>query len=56
MLLGSEGFGLSLEFESICDRQVKIAMVDGMDSLNVASALAIALFAYQQSNSSIERS
>ena len=56
LLLGSEGFGLSLEFESICDRQVKIAMVDGMDSLNVASALAIALFAYQQSNSSIERS
>ncbi|MCH2181878.1 MAG: RNA methyltransferase [Mariniblastus sp.] len=56
LLLGNEGFGLSPEFESICDRQVKIPMVDGMDSLNVASAAAIAMFTFQQSSSGIERS
>ena len=47
-MLGNEGRGLDPKYESACDRQVRIAMVDGIDSLNVVSAAAIAMFTFQQ--------
>ena len=48
LMLGNEGFGLRPEYDSICDRYTKIAMADGIDSLNVASAAAIAMFTFKQ--------
>ncbi len=52
LLVGNEATGLSPVFESLCDRQTIIDMADGIDSLNVAAAAAIAMFTFQQSNSS----
>jgi tRNA G18 (ribose-2'-O)-methylase SpoU len=42
-LLGSEGPGLSAEAAARCELMVRIPMRAGADSLNVASASAIAL-------------
>lgn len=44
VLLGSEGHGLSHHWICQADRVVKIAMRDGVDSLNVAAASAIACY------------
>ena len=45
LLVGSEGYGLSAETLAAADRQVRIPMRPGVDSLNVATALAVALYA-----------
>ncbi len=43
LLLGTEGDGLPTDLISRVDRRVRIPMSDGVDSLNVAAASAIAL-------------
>ena len=48
LLLGSEGDGLQKETIDACDASVIIPMHSGMDSLNVASAAAIAFYALQK--------
>ncbi|HEY8282633.1 MAG TPA: RNA methyltransferase, partial [Leifsonia sp.] len=45
LVLGSEGDGLSRRALSAADRVVTIPMLHGVDSLNVASASAVALWA-----------
>ncbi len=45
LLLGNEGNGLSQETILACDYTVKIPMREGVDSLNVASASAVAFWA-----------
>jgi tRNA G18 (ribose-2'-O)-methylase SpoU len=44
LLLGSEGPGLSEEALAAADLAVRIPMVDGVDSLNVATAAAVAFY------------
>lgn len=44
IVLGAEGDGLSLEAISLCDYVVKIPMMNGVDSLNVAAASAVAFW------------
>ena len=44
ILLGSEGYGLQEETLSLCDYTVKIPMREGVDSLNVAAASAVAFW------------
>jgi tRNA G18 (ribose-2'-O)-methylase SpoU len=48
LLLGSEGPGLSPAARAACDSLVTIPMAAGADSLNVATAGAVALFHLQQ--------
>ena len=43
LLVGAEGPGLTAEALALADRQVRIPMAPGVDSLNVATAAAIAL-------------
>lgn len=43
LLVGAEGPGLRPETLAAADRQVRIRLADGVDSINVATALAIAL-------------
>jgi tRNA G18 (ribose-2'-O)-methylase SpoU len=45
LLLGAEGPGLSREARAACDHRVTIPMSPGADSLNVAAAAAIFLYA-----------
>jgi len=45
LLFGSEGPGLSPEWLAVADFQVRIPMQPGVDSLNVATAAAIAFYA-----------
>jgi len=45
LMMGSEGHGLSAEALSLADHVVTIPMSGGVDSLNVASAAAVALWA-----------
>jgi tRNA G18 (ribose-2'-O)-methylase SpoU len=45
LLVGAEGGGLSATALSMC-RPVRIAMADGVDSLNVAAATAVALHCF----------
>jgi tRNA G18 (ribose-2'-O)-methylase SpoU len=42
LVLGSEGHGLSPRWESVADRRAVIPMREGIDSLNVAAATAVA--------------
>jgi tRNA G18 (ribose-2'-O)-methylase SpoU len=44
LLLGSEGPGLSEEALAAADLAVRIPMVGGVDSLNVATAAAVAFY------------
>jgi len=44
VLAGSEGEGLSADAEAAADACVRIPMHRGVDSLNVATAIAIALY------------
>jgi tRNA G18 (ribose-2'-O)-methylase SpoU len=44
LLVGAEGPGLSTPALAAADRRVRIAMAPGVDSLNVATAAAVALF------------
>ena len=45
LLLGSEGDGLSPRALAVCDLRVRIPMAQGVDSLNVAAAAAVACYA-----------
>ena len=45
LVFGSEGDGLSSQALEACDTVVTIPMLHGVDSLNVASASAVALYA-----------
>ncbi len=45
LILGAEGAGLSADVRTRVDALVRIPMANGLDSLNVATAAAIALFA-----------
>jgi tRNA G18 (ribose-2'-O)-methylase SpoU len=45
LAMGNEAFGLSREWRSRCDEPVTLAMGAGADSLNVATALAVFLYA-----------
>ncbi len=44
LFLGSEGYGLTTETIRACDLAVKIPMPEGVDSLNVAAAAAVAFW------------
>jgi tRNA G18 (ribose-2'-O)-methylase SpoU len=44
LVLGSEGHGLSRRWEETADRRAVIAMREGIDSLNVAAATAVACY------------
>ena len=44
IILGNEGNGLKPETISMCDYTIKIPMREGIDSLNVAAASAVAFF------------
>ncbi|TNC28169.1 TrmH family RNA methyltransferase [Amycolatopsis alkalitolerans] len=48
LLLGSEGPGLSEEALSAADVAVRIPMADGVDSLNVATAAAVAFYEFAE--------
>lgn len=44
LILGNEGYGLPDEVIEACDRTVMIPMAEGVDSLNVAAAAAVAFW------------
>ena len=44
LVLGSEGHGLSARWEQSADRRAIIPMREGIDSLNVAAATAVACY------------
>jgi tRNA G18 (ribose-2'-O)-methylase SpoU len=44
LVLGSEGHGLSARWEAAADRRATISMREGIDSLNVAAAAAVACY------------
>ena len=44
LVLGSEGHGLSPRWEQSADRRAIIPMAEGIDSLNVAAATAVACY------------
>ena len=48
ILLGNEGGGLSQELVALADRQVKIPLRAGVESLNVAIAAALMLYEAQR--------
>ena len=50
LLLGAEGPGLSVAAQAAADRRVRIRLADGVDSLNVATAGAIALHALRRAS------
>jgi len=52
LLMGSEGDGLSAEALSAADTIVTIPMKDGVDSLNVAAAASVALWALRPQSTS----
>ena len=45
LVVGTEGTGLTAAVEALADRRVRIPIADGVDSLNVAVAVGIALYA-----------
>lgn len=47
-MFGTEGPGLSPETDALLDRRVTIPMTGGVDSLNVASAAAVAFYMTRQ--------
>ena len=46
VLLGTEGAGLSERAAGLADERIRIPMMGGIDSLNVAAAAAIAFWSY----------
>ena len=48
LVLGTEGTGLCMETINACDAAVKIPMKEGIDSLNVAAASAVAFWEIQK--------
>ncbi|MBM4001945.1 MAG: RNA methyltransferase [Planctomycetes bacterium] len=51
LLFGSEGSGLPAEIAALCDQSLTIPMQPGVDSLNVAAAAGIILYAVLRSSS-----
>jgi tRNA G18 (ribose-2'-O)-methylase SpoU len=52
IVVGAEGPGLSERAIALADRRVRIPMSEGVDSLNVVTALSIALFCLQSGRNS----
>jgi tRNA G18 (ribose-2'-O)-methylase SpoU len=50
LLLGHEGHGLSAEAEGLATSRARIPMAEGADSLNVATAAAVALYELRNSH------
>jgi tRNA G18 (ribose-2'-O)-methylase SpoU len=50
LLLGTEGQGLTGDVLALVDRHVHIPMANGIDSLNIAAACAIACYALSDAN------
>ena len=50
LVVGTEGEGLSPALEEIADVRVRIPIADDVDSLNVAVAAGIALYALRRSS------
>jgi tRNA G18 (ribose-2'-O)-methylase SpoU len=48
LVLGAEGHGLSTRWQAAADRSAVIPMREGIDSLNVAAATAVACYALQR--------
>jgi tRNA G18 (ribose-2'-O)-methylase SpoU len=48
LVLGGEGHGLSPRWQASADRRAVIPMREGIDSLNVAAATAVACYALQR--------
>ena len=55
ILLGNEGAGLSAELIALADRQVKIPLDNGVESLNVAVATALLLYEVKRQYRSLAR-
>jgi tRNA G18 (ribose-2'-O)-methylase SpoU len=53
IVLGTEGEGLTSAALERCDESVRIPMAPGVDSLNVAAASAVVLYAVAQSGSAV---
>ena len=47
LIVGNEGLGLSKDTTARCTHLARVPMADGADSLNVATALAVALYEWQ---------
>jgi tRNA G18 (ribose-2'-O)-methylase SpoU len=47
-VLGGEGHGLSPRWQATADRRAVIPMREGVDSLNVAAAAAVACYALRR--------
>ena len=47
LIVGNEGRGLSKDTSARCTHLARVPMADGADSLNVATALAVALYEWQ---------
>jgi tRNA G18 (ribose-2'-O)-methylase SpoU len=47
IVVGNEGGGLDVASMAACDLHARVPMAPGADSLNVATALAVALYAWQ---------
>lgn len=45
LVFGTEGHGLTAEADGMLDARVTIPMMHGVDSLNVAAASAVAIYA-----------
>jgi len=56
LVLGPEGYGLDETWMKRCDRLVAIPMARGVDSLNVAAAGAILMFALQGGSAGLPES
>lgn len=48
VVVGNEGSGLSMETMARCTHLARIPMAEGADSLNVATALAVALYQFRE--------
>lgn len=55
MVFGTEGDGLKRQTIAACDLTVRIPMAGGVDSLNVASAVAVATWATRRAGSGTDR-
>jgi tRNA G18 (ribose-2'-O)-methylase SpoU len=49
LCLGNEGYGLSSDILNLCDEKITIPMQNEVDSLNVAAATAVLLYALNES-------
>ena len=52
MFVGAEGSGLTKATVDMCDHKIRIPMNQNVDSLNVGTALAVALYATREARRS----